>query len=91
MVKKGLFYPHNFSASFFRRLTYTNPNILRDAKQWVKVLLLFLLFLPYVFDSSRTTQSAHHHCNGHCYHAIFLFADLFQTSLEHILTAIDIF
>ena len=50
-------YVHNFSVSFFfHLLTYTTPNILMDARQWVRALLLFLLFGFYVFDSSYATQ-----------------------------------
>ena len=38
-----------------RLLTYINPSHDQGAKQWVRVLLLFLLFVPCVFDGHDAT------------------------------------
>ena len=46
-----------FLSLAFRLLTYTNPNILIDAKQWVKALPLFLIFESFVFHNSRAPAS----------------------------------
>ena len=44
-----------FCLFFSRLLTYTNRNILMDAKQWVGALILLRLFEPFVFDNPRTS------------------------------------
>ena len=62
-----------------------------DAKQWALTLLLLRLFEPSVFDNHCTTRYVHHHCDSHCYHVTFLFVDVLQTNLEHILITIDSF
>ena len=53
--KAPIFIPIVFLSLFFHLLTCTNPNTLMDAKQWVKVLFLFLLSRPYIFGNLRTT------------------------------------
>ena len=53
-------------------LPYTNPNILMDAKQWVRALLLLRLFEPFLFYIHHITQKIylHHypHSNDHHHH-----------------------
>ena len=43
--------PIFFVFLFSHLLTYTNPTILTDAKQWVRVLLLLRFFEPFVFTA----------------------------------------
>ena len=45
-------YVLNFFSLVFYPREHTNPNILMAATQWVKVLLLLMLFEPCVFDDS---------------------------------------
>ena len=64
--------PTLFLPLVFHPQEHTNLNILMGAKQWVRALLLFLLFDPCVFDSPRTNQKiylcSHHHPNDHHHH-----------------------
>ena len=64
--------PIVFLALFFHLQKYTNPSTLMGAKQWVRALLLFLLFEPSVFYNHRATQKSclhlHHHPNDHHHH-----------------------
>ena len=87
--KKPMFMPIVFLSLFFHLLTYTNPNILIDAKQLVLTLFLLRLFEPYVFYNHRITQKIylhyhhhpndyHHHHNNH--HATYLPPPLSQTN-----------
>ena len=68
-TKKPTFMTTIFLSHFFRILSYTNSTTLMGAKQWVKALLLFLLFEPSVFYNHRTTQKVylyhHHQPNNH--------------------------
>ena len=89
--KRPIFISTMFLFLFSHPRRHTNPSTLMDAKQWIKTFLLLRLFKPTGPFNHRTTRYVHHHCNTHCYHAIFLFVDLLQTSLENILTIIDIF
>ena len=53
---------------FFHPQKHTNLTILMGAKQWVRALLLFLLFEPSVLDNHHATQKiyhANHHANDH--------------------------
>ena len=52
--KKVHDYAHNFSVSFFSALGYTSPNVLRDARERVEVLLLLRLVEPFVFYNHHT-------------------------------------
>ena len=82
--KRPIFMPIVFLPLVFRLLTYTNLNILMNAKQCVRALPLFLIFGLSIFHSFYTTQEPHHHCNIHRHCAIFLFVDVLQTNQEHI-------
>ena len=53
-TKRSIFMPTMLLHPFFHLLTYTNPNILMDAKQQARALLLLKLFEPFVFYGLRT-------------------------------------
>ena len=52
------------------------------AKQWVRALLLFLLFGPCVFYNHHTTQSSHDHCKHNRHHTISLIVRVSQINQE---------
>ena len=47
--KRSIFISTIFLYPFFHHQEHTNPTILMDAKQWVKILLLFFIFLGHAF------------------------------------------
>ena len=70
-TKRSMFIPTTFLSLFSLLLTFTNPNILIYAKQWVRALLLLRLSEPSVFYNHHTTQKIylhHHHPNDHHHH-----------------------
>ena len=55
-----------------------------DIRQWEKVLVLFVLSWPCVFDNLRTIQQVYHHHNNNRHRARFLLPFMSLTNQEHI-------
>ena len=54
-IKKPMFTSAIFLSLFSRHQEHTNPTNLMNAKQYTFIFLLFLLSVPFAFDSLRTT------------------------------------
>ena len=73
-----------FPSLFFHLLTYTNPSHDRDAKWWVRGLLLFFVSGPSVFDNHHTTLQDYYRYNNNRHRAMFSFVFVLQTNQESI-------
>ena len=77
-TKRAMFISTIFLSLLSLSLPCTNLSILRDARQQVEVLLLFLLFEPCIFDESLhyATHYSHRHQHNSIHdNAMYLFVD----------------